>query len=59
MKKFNFERWYGVIEDDNHADDCYEEGEAFVFCDDCGNIMVPIENGYKCPVCGYTEGRTL
>ena len=59
MKKFDFERWYGVADVDNCADDYYEEGACFFFCDDCGNLMVPIENGHKCPFCGCTEGRAL
>ena len=59
MKKFDFGRWYGVVDGDNRADDYYEEGEAFVYCDDCGNLMVPTGSGYKCPCCGCTEGSTF
>ena len=56
MKNFDFERWFGVIDEDNRADDYYEAGEEYVCCDDCSNLMVPTADGYKCPVCGCTEG---
>ena len=60
MKEFDFERWHGVIDEDNRADDYYEKGEAYMYCDDCDNLMVPIGGGeYKCPVCGCTEGSEL
>ena len=55
-KKFDFDKWSGVIDEDNHADDYYAEDEAYVYCDDCGNLMVSTSGGYKCPVCGSTEG---
>lgn len=55
MKEFDFDRWFGVVDDDNRADDYYEAGEEYVYCDACSNLMVPIEGGYKCPVCGCTE----
>ena len=55
--EFDFERWYGVIDEDNRADDFYQDGERYMYCDDCGNLMVPIGNGkYKCPVCWNTTG---
>ena len=57
--KFDFERWFGIIDEDNHADDYYESGEDYVYCDDCSNLMVPTGNGDKCPVCGCTEGSTM
>ena len=56
MKKFDFDRWFGVIDEDNRADDYYEPGEDYVYCDECSNLMVPTAGGYKCPVCGCTEG---
>ena len=55
-KKFDFNKWKGVIDQDNHADDYYADDEAYIYCDDCGNLMVPDGGGYKCPVCGSTEG---
>ena len=56
---FDFKRWIGVIDVDNHADDYYEDGEEYVYCDDCDNLMVPVgKDRYKCPVCGSTEGST-
>lgn len=58
MKNFDFDRWFGVIDEDNRADDYYEKDESYVYCDDCGNLMVPTGGGkYKCPVCGCTEGN--
>lgn len=57
--KFDFERWFGIIDEDNHADDYYESGEDYVYCDECSNLMVPTGNGYKCPVCGCTEGSKM
>lgn len=55
--KFDFEKWFGVIDEDNHADDYYADDEAYIYCDDCDNLMVPMGDGeYKCPVCGSTEG---
>lgn len=53
MKPFDFERWKGVIDEDNHADDYYEEGDYHVFCWSCGNLMVPTGGDhFKCPICG-------
>lgn len=44
----------------NHADDYYEAGEAYVYCDECDNLMVPTGGGnYKCPVCGCEEGDPI
>jgi len=60
MKIFDFARWLGVTDEDNHADDYYAEDEAYIYCDECDNLMVPYESGdsrkYKCPVCGNTNG---
>ena len=56
MSIFDFDKWFGVIEEDNHADDYYAVGEDYVYCDSCDNLMVPINGGYKCPVCGCEEG---
>ena len=57
MKKFDFDKWLGVIDEDNHADDYYADDEAYVYCDDCDNRMVPTGSGaYKCPVCGCEHG---
>ena len=56
MKKFDFERWHGVIDEDNKADAYYADDEAYMYCDECSNLMVPPGSGYKCPVCGCTEG---
>lgn len=57
MKKFDFDKWLGVIDEDNHADDYYADDEAYVYCDDCDNLMVPTGSGaYKCPVCGCEHG---
>jgi len=58
MSKFDFEKWHGVIDEDNHADDYYKKGEEYKFCSSCSNLMVP--NGkekYKCPVCGEEESK--
>lgn len=38
MKPFDFERWKGVIDEDNHADDYYEERNYHVFCWSCGKF---------------------
>ncbi len=57
MKDFDFTKWLGVKDKDNHADDYYEEDEAYMYCDDCSNLMIPTKDGYKCPVCGCTEGH--
>lgn len=62
MKKenFDFEKWAGVIDVDNKADEYYDEDEEHMYCDECDNLMVPIGNDeYKCPVCGSTEGSTF
>ena len=60
MSFFDFDRWLGVIDKDNHADDYYEAGEAYVYCDECDNLMVPTGGGnYKCPVCGCEEGDPI
>lgn len=57
MKKFDFDRWLGVVDEDNRADDYYSDDEAYIYCDDCDNLMVPTGNGnYKYPVCGGTDG---
>ena len=56
---FDFDRWHGVIDKDNHADDYYKSDEEYIYCDECNNLMVPIRKGkYKCPVCGSTKGST-
>lgn len=55
--KFDFDKWFGVIDEDNKADEYYAEDEDYVYCDECNNLMVPTgDGGYKCPVCGCTEG---
>ena len=55
--KFDFDKWFGVIDEDNKADEYYEENEAYVYCNQCSNLMVPTgDGGYRCPVCGCTEG---
>lgn len=55
-KLFDFDRWTGVIDEDNHADDYYNEGEEKQVCDLCGNLMVPLGyRKYKCPVCGNIQ----
>lgn len=56
MSIFDFDKWFGVIDEDNHADDYYAAGEDYVYCDSCDNLMVPINGGYKCPVCGCEDG---
>lgn len=57
MEEFDFDRWHGVIDEDNHADNYYGEGEDYVYCEQCDNLMVPTGGGnYKCPVCGCTDG---
>ena len=56
MAKFDFERWFGVVDEDNHADDSYGGDEEYQYCFMCSNLMVPIAHGkYKCPVCGEVE----
>ena len=50
MSIFDFEKWFGVIDKDNHADEYYADDEDYVYCDECDNLMVPINGGYKCPV---------
>lgn len=53
---FDFDRWYGVLDEDNHADEYYKEDEVYQYCYDCFNLMVPIGNNeYKCPVCGRVQ----
>ena len=60
MKKFDFAKWFGVIDEDNRADDYYSDDEEYMYCDECDNLMVPTGNGkYKCPVCGSKKGSTL
>lgn len=60
MKKFNFLKWLGNVTEDNHADDYYEDGETYMYCDECDNLMVPTGNGeYKCPVCGCEDGSPM
>lgn len=56
MAKFDFDRWSGVIDEDNHADDYYDGDDEYQYCLMCSNLMVPIGHGkYKCPVCGEVE----
>ena len=58
--KFDFNKWLGVIDKDNRADDYYSSGEDYIYCDECDNLMVPTGGGeYKCPVCGCTAGSKL
>lgn len=59
MKEFDFDRCFGLVDEDNKADEYYEEDMAYFYCDECDNLMVPTGSGYKCPVCGSTEGSLL
>ena len=63
MKKekndYDFDYYMSHPEEDNKADEQYEAGEEYMYCDECDNLMVPTDNGYKCPVCGCEEGSTL
>lgn len=53
---YDFDK-YMNSDEDNKADEYYEEGERYVYCDDCDNLMVPLGDGtYKCPVCGCEYG---
>ena len=46
--KFDFDKWFGVIDEDNKADEYYEENEAYVYCNQCSNLMVPTgDGGYR------------
>ena len=55
--KFDFDKWFGVIDKDNRADDYYAKGEEYRYCNKCFNLMVTTgKKKYKCPVCGCTKG---
>lgn len=57
---FDFARWFGVLDEDNRADDYYADDESHMYCFMCNNLMVPNGVGeYKCPVCGSNEGSPL
>ena len=59
VNKFDFEKWYGVIDEDNRADEYYGRDDCYVYCDECDNLMVPNGKSYKCPVCGCIDGSRL
>lgn len=59
MKEYDFDYYMSHPEEDNHADEYYTDDMAYIYCDECDNLMVPIDGGYKCPVCGCTKGSLL
>ena len=50
--KIRRKHWIGFLE-------LGEDGEVYMYCNECDNLMVPTDGGYKCPVCGCTDGSTL
>ena len=57
--EFDFDKWMGVLDEDNKADEYYADDEAYMYCDECDNLMVPTGDGeYKCPVCGCTDRKS-
>ena len=39
--EFDFDKWMGVLDEDNKADEYYADDEAYMYCDECDNLMVP------------------
>ena len=44
--EFDFDKWMGVLDEDNKADEYYADDEAYMYCDECDNVMVNISVPY-------------
>ena len=54
--EFDFDKWMGVLDEDNKADEYYADDEEYMYCDECDNLMVPTgDREYNCRVSGCTE----